>query len=676
MSEAAKRTPALEAGALVAVTGATGFLGSHVCDALLQRGYRVRAAARATSDLCWLRGKPIEVVTVDLERGRLGPHPGQRVPGRGPLRRRRLGARRGRRSSAPTSTRLRGCSTLAAAEPAVRTFVLVSSLAAHGPTGVTSPRREAQPSQPISGYGRSKRDAEALVHGRAWTFRTVTLRPPSLYGPRDRAFLPLFKAAARGWTARLGTRLQGLSLVDGRDAASAVVALLDTPTAPGAYFVDDGAGDSGKLAARRRLPWGYLWLEINYALSVVWRRRVREITLPLATLRLAGSLARATGRPVPSLLTVDRCATFPPRAGSAAPRACAPTRRGGRVTTWWPGSRTPASSSNATAGYDEDALADLGPWRRSVDRWAVVYFLTTGLYPLLNPGIFAAAPADSLLVAPWPHLALHLGIAVGILIVPPWLRARPGCAAAAGRDHGAAALSALLRRTRLPGPDLPRPERQLRPLGVPIEQQLFGLQPSLVWSARMAWPWLLEYFEFAYFSYYFFSIIALILIWSAGRWTASSAGGYDRPGARPRRRDAVLLHVVHLSAGVGAEVLREDRHRRACPSAGGVFTGIMRCIHAHGALHGAAFPSSHVAGSMVPWWWTWKLFPRQRWWITALWLSLCGSIVYCRYHYVVDLLGGVAWGAFIMTLTAHSDRARQTQVVAPQQSPDVSTFSG
>ncbi len=82
----------------------------------------------------------------------------------------------------------------------------------------------------------------------------------------------------------------------------------------------------------------------------------------------------------------------------------------------------------------------------------------------------------------------------------------------------------------------------------------------------------------------------------------------------------------------------------------------MHHVHANGAILGAAFPSSHVAATMVPWWHTWKWFPQHRWWFTILFVLLSASTVYCRYHYVVDVIGGVilAWG--ILYLGTRLDR--------------------
>jgi len=313
----------------IAVTGATGFLGSHVCDALLAAGLPARAAHRASSDLRWLRGKALETVLVDLAdprsldtflRGCRGVIHCAGVVMADPATYTRVNVDGTRR-------------LLEAAERSrsVETFVLISSLAAGGPGTLAAPRREDLPDEPRNDYGRSKRAGEALLTERAWPFRTVALRPPSLYGPRDREFLILLRAAARGWTASFGRRFDGLSLVHGRDAANAAVALLETATARGSYYLDDGPGPDGPSDPGRRWVWGYEWDEVVRVLGGLFGRPVRSLTVPVGALRLASRLVGARRRQTSMLLHPDRLEDL------AAPGWVCAAGRLRADTSWRPG---------------------------------------------------------------------------------------------------------------------------------------------------------------------------------------------------------------------------------------------------------------------------------------------------------------------------------------------------
>lgn len=278
---------------LAVLTGATGFLGSHLAEALLQDGWRVRAACRPRSDRKWLAGQPLEWRVSDL---------GDAGDCRALLQGARAVVHCAGVVTAATEAEYRvgnidsTAALLKAAAftlPADGAFVLVSSLAAHGPAGLDRPAVESDPCRPITAYGRSKLAAEELVVGQAWPFRTAAVRPPALCGPRDRGFLPLVHFAYRGWTARLGRRVSGLSLVDGRDAAAAIAAVTRTPRATGVYFVDDG----------RR---GYDWTALREALAGAVERPVRSLTLPLGALRLYARLSGGWRPGRPSVLGADR----------------------------------------------------------------------------------------------------------------------------------------------------------------------------------------------------------------------------------------------------------------------------------------------------------------------------------------------------------------------------------
>lgn len=312
----------------IAVTGASGFLGSHVCDVLLQAGAAVRAGHRASSDLHWLRNKDLTPVAADFD------VPDQ-VDGLVAGCRGVVHCAGVVMADPATYQHVNVVGTRAVLEAAARagtvdTVVLISSLAAGGPAGLDAPRHEGMPDAPISGYGRSKLAAEALLQ-HPWPFRTVVLRPPSLYGPRDREFGPLLRAAARGWTARFGQTMSGLSLVHGLDAATAAVALLTTPATGGIYYVDDGPGPDGPRDPGRRWPWGYDWNELQASLRQLYGRPVQRVDIPVGLLRLASRLVGARRRGSSPVLNPDRIADL-----DTVGWVCAATRLR-RDTGWQPG---------------------------------------------------------------------------------------------------------------------------------------------------------------------------------------------------------------------------------------------------------------------------------------------------------------------------------------------------
>src|SRR2546425_12161711 len=110
----------------------------------------------------------------------------------------------------------------AAAEAAPRRFVLVSSLAAAGPTTPGHPVDERRPPAPVSDYGRSKLAAEVLV--RAMSFPWTIVRPPIVYGEWDHGILTAFKLVRVGLVPRFGDGSQELSVIYAGDLAEALIA--------------------------------------------------------------------------------------------------------------------------------------------------------------------------------------------------------------------------------------------------------------------------------------------------------------------------------------------------------------------------------------------------------------------------------------------------------------------
>jgi nucleoside-diphosphate-sugar epimerase len=178
-----------------------------------------------------------------------------------------------------------GALAVAAARAGTGRFLLVSSLAVTGPSRPGPPVDEASGPGPLTAYGRSKRAGEEAVRLSGMAFTIV--RPPPVYGPRDRAFLGLFRMAARGVVPLLGDGAQELTLVHAADLARALVAAATSTSTLGAVY---HAGNAEPVTQRA------LAEEVGRAVG----RPVRCVSLPGLVVRrclgAAGFVARALGR--------------------------------------------------------------------------------------------------------------------------------------------------------------------------------------------------------------------------------------------------------------------------------------------------------------------------------------------------------------------------------------------
>jgi nucleoside-diphosphate-sugar epimerase len=179
----------------VAVTGATGFLGSHLVDALVAVGLRPRVLVRDPRRLRPAWGERVETIAGDLD-------------DRSALERLVAGcaailhlAGLVRAADPRDFSRVNGAGTQRLVDawmtkaPTAR-LVYVSSLAAAGPSDSPSGRAPDEPPSPVSAYGRSKLAGEEAVrcsHGH-WSI----VRPPAIYGPRDIDVFQFFRLASRG----------------------------------------------------------------------------------------------------------------------------------------------------------------------------------------------------------------------------------------------------------------------------------------------------------------------------------------------------------------------------------------------------------------------------------------------------------------------------------------------
>jgi nucleoside-diphosphate-sugar epimerase len=202
------------------VTGATGFVGSHLAEALRRRGDEVTALVRSPKKAAALAPLGVRVVAGDLD------DPGslaRAVEGQEVIFH-VAGLVAARSESEFMRCNRDGTESLvvAASGAGASRFVLVSSMAAGGPAEPGKPLTGTEPARPVTAYGRSKLAAEAAVT--ASTLPWVIVRPPTVYGPRDREVLKVFRMARLGVAPVFGDGSQQLSAVHGADLANALVA--------------------------------------------------------------------------------------------------------------------------------------------------------------------------------------------------------------------------------------------------------------------------------------------------------------------------------------------------------------------------------------------------------------------------------------------------------------------
>ena len=269
----------------VLLTGATGFVGSHIAQVLAEAGYEVLCGVRASSDLRWISGLPVERVPLDLERGMEDL---SRAVKSVELVVHAAGITRARRAEDYYSVNAEGTGRLATAAlgAGVRRFVLISSLAARGPDDLAKDGRD----HPVSAYGRSKLESEARLRSLGGEMETVALRPAAVYGPRDTDLLPLFKLARAGWLlVPAGPNL--LQPVYATDVAGAALAAAREPAGFGPFPV----AEKGR----------YTWKDIVAGLEQALGRRVRGVRLPATAFTLAGRVAELAARPFSALPVFD-----------------------------------------------------------------------------------------------------------------------------------------------------------------------------------------------------------------------------------------------------------------------------------------------------------------------------------------------------------------------------------
>jgi nucleoside-diphosphate-sugar epimerase len=297
------------------VTGANGFVGAHLVETLLQRGHAVRALVRKTSDLTHLPKDRVELAHGDVTAAAGLPSAMAGIDVVFHV----AGVTKARSLAEFMRVNCGGTANVMSAAAEMEKppkVVFVSSIAAAGPCGADRPLQEGDACKPVSRYGTSKAAAEEKVREYAGKVPVSIVRPPIVYGPRDRDVFELFKMAAGGLIVQAGFAARRFSVVHVQDLAVGLAlvgergdTLANDDAARGLYYVaHDGP---------------FLWRELGEAAAAGFGRRARTIRVPDLVTFIAAYIGELIGmiRRKPFVVNLDKA-----REGTAGNWGCSSAR--------------------------------------------------------------------------------------------------------------------------------------------------------------------------------------------------------------------------------------------------------------------------------------------------------------------------------------------------------------
>jgi len=278
------------------ITGATGFVGSHLADKLKASGFEVMCLKRKSSSTKWLDGKGYEYVEGDLfsndalesaiARADYVFHVAGVVKSVN-----KEGFYRGNHEATKNLLEI-----TKKVNPGLKRFVHISSQAACGPAIGSDSVDESTVPNPITTYGKTKLMAEEEVMRFASDFPVTIIRPPAVFGPRDTEILIYFQTFSKGLNSVIGFDEKYLSLVYVEDLVEGIyLSAVNERAVSNTYFIclDDP----------------YNWDEIGALTSKLLGKKAFKIRIPHSVVYSVGfiaeTIASLSGKA--ATLNVEKC---------------------------------------------------------------------------------------------------------------------------------------------------------------------------------------------------------------------------------------------------------------------------------------------------------------------------------------------------------------------------------
>ena len=249
------------------ITGATGFIGSHLAEALHQKGISLRCLIRKTSKTVWIKHLPVEYIYGDIS-----DYESVKIAARGVdhiyhvagLTKAKTSAEYFKANHAATRILLKAALEV---NPSLKRFIHISSQAAVGPGEPGNPVDEQTPFHPITAYGMSKMESERECLRVMDRLPVTIIRPPAVYGPRDRDVFEFFHTLNMGLQPLIGFNEKHVSLVYIHDLIDGIVLAAEHPK---------GNGQTYFISSERF----YSWKEIGDLTARIMNKRPLRLHIP------------------------------------------------------------------------------------------------------------------------------------------------------------------------------------------------------------------------------------------------------------------------------------------------------------------------------------------------------------------------------------------------------------
>lgn len=271
----------------VLLTGATGFVGSHLTEFLLKKGYEVRCLVRTSSNLQW-----ISDLDVECHYGSMFNQESLKSALNGvDYVFHAAGLTKALKPYEFTEVNEIGTKNLVRAvlesKVKLKRFVYISSQAAAGPSPGIEPIDESHTPNPVTAYGRSKLEAEKIVNSVSGRVPVTIVRPPAVYGPRDKDVLEFFKTVKLGVIPKFEGREKYVSMIHVQDLVRGIVLAGTRKKAAGkTYFITS--------------PRPFTWEKIGVTALQYFKKKGIRVNVPAFLINglsfAADGLSRLTGK--------------------------------------------------------------------------------------------------------------------------------------------------------------------------------------------------------------------------------------------------------------------------------------------------------------------------------------------------------------------------------------------